>query len=282
MGKFINPFTDWGFKKIFGQEANKDILITFLNALLEGERAITNITFLDKEMLGEHEDDRSLIYDIFCETDTGENIIVEMQNKPQDFFIDRSIYYVSRSIVEQGQKGKWNYQITAVYGVFIMNFEDRAYLKPKLRTDMVLADRDTGETITNKQRYIYLQLPFFDKKEDECETLFERLIFVLKKMEVLDRMPFEKKNFVFEKLAEIAEVRNLTKDERIAYDTSLRKYRDTLSVINRNWNDGLNEGISIGEKKKAIDMARMLKQAGIDITIIANSSGLSKEEIAKL
>lgn len=101
-------------------------------------------------------------------------------------------------------------------------------------------------------------------------------------MEVLDRMPFEKKNFVFEKLAEIAEVRNLTKDERIAYDTSLRKYRDTLSVINRNWNDGLNEGISIGEKKKAIDMARMLKQAGIDTTIIASSSGLSEEEIEKL
>lgn len=100
MSKFINPFTDIGFKRIFGQEVSKPVLIAFLNALLVGERSITDVKFLDKEQLGLSDGDRSLIYDIFCETDDGEHIIVEMQNKYQPYFKRRSIYYLSRSIVE--------------------------------------------------------------------------------------------------------------------------------------------------------------------------------------
>lgn len=81
MGKFINPFTDIGFKRIFGQEISKPLLLDFLNNLLKGEKVITNITFLDKEQPSEYRDDRSLIYDVFCETDDNERIIVEMQNR---------------------------------------------------------------------------------------------------------------------------------------------------------------------------------------------------------
>jgi predicted transposase/invertase (TIGR01784 family) len=91
MSKYINPFTDVGFKKIFGQEINKDLLIDFLNSLLKGERVINKVTFLDKEQLGEFKDDRSLIYDVYCETDSGEKIIVEMQNKSQPYFKSRSV-----------------------------------------------------------------------------------------------------------------------------------------------------------------------------------------------
>ena len=77
MAKFINPFTDIGFKRIFGQEISKPLIIDFLNSLLLGEERITNITFLDKEQPALFEDDRSLIYDIYCQTEKGENIIVE-------------------------------------------------------------------------------------------------------------------------------------------------------------------------------------------------------------
>ena len=105
MAKFINPFTDIGFKRIFGQEISKPLIIDFLNSLLLGEKCITNITFLDKEQPALFEDDRSLIYDIYCETDKKENIIVEMQNKSQPYFKNRSIYYVSEAIARQGEKG---------------------------------------------------------------------------------------------------------------------------------------------------------------------------------
>ena len=84
MGKFINPFSDWGFKLIFGQEITKDLLICFLNDLLKGEHTITDLTFKDKEQLPETKDMRGIIYDIYCTTDQDEHIIVEMQNRYQD------------------------------------------------------------------------------------------------------------------------------------------------------------------------------------------------------
>ena len=115
MGKFINPFTDVGFKRIFGQEMSKPVLIAFLNGLLSGERSIVDVKFLDKEQIGISDGDRSLIYDIYCETENGEHIIVEMQNKYQPYFKNRSVYYVARSIVEQGERGsEWKYDVKSV------------------------------------------------------------------------------------------------------------------------------------------------------------------------
>ena len=101
MGKFINPFTDYGFKKIFGQEVSKELLIEFLNDLLEGERVITDLTFLNNEQLPIYPGERIAIYDIFCTTDTGEKIIVEMQNRSQVYFKERALYYLSHAIVRQ-------------------------------------------------------------------------------------------------------------------------------------------------------------------------------------
>lgn len=128
MGRFINPFTDYGFKKIFGQEISKDLLIDFLNDLLKGERVITDLTFLNNEQLPEWEDARALIYDIHCTTDTGEKIIVEMQNKSQAYFRERALFYLSHAVTRQGQRGDWMFDIKAVYGVFFMNFCSRIML----------------------------------------------------------------------------------------------------------------------------------------------------------
>ena len=169
MAKFINPFTDIGFKKIFGQEITKDLLIDFLNDLLVGEREIKDIKFLDKEQLGTSMLDRSMIYDVYCETSTGEKIIVEMQNKAQANFKERSIYYLSNAIVGQGERGaKWEYGIKAVYGVFFMNFhlEENAQ---RVRRDVILADKETQEQFSDKMRFIYLEFPSFQLPEDIVE-----------------------------------------------------------------------------------------------------------------
>ena len=108
MGKFINPFTDFGFKHIFGREMDKDILIEFLNDLLEGEHTIKDLRIMNNERLPETEQGRKVIFDIHCETDKGERIIIEMQNREQPHFKDRALYYLSHSVVEQGIKGTWD------------------------------------------------------------------------------------------------------------------------------------------------------------------------------
>ena len=246
MAKFINPFTDVGFKRVFGQEISKPLILDFLNNLLQGEEHIANLTFLDKEQPALYDDDRSLIYDIYCETDSGKRIIVEMQNKSQPYFKNRSIYYTSEAIARQGERGSmWNYDIDGVYLVAFLNFSPMDF-EPKFRTDVVLADRESKQPFSDKVRMTFMQLPLFRKEADECETQFERWIFVLKNMETLTRLPWAAKSAVFQRLEQIADVASLSRQERMKYDEGLRKYRDTLSVLDGARMDGLAEGRAKG------------------------------------
>lgn len=314
MGKFINPFTDMGFKRIFGQEFSKPLLLDFLNNLLKGERHIVDLRFLDKEQPAEYVGDRSLIYDIYCETDNGDKIIVEMQNRDQPYFKNRSIYYISEAIARQGERGSvWNYNIKAVYLVAFLNFTQEE-IGSKFRTDVVLADRESKETFSEMLRMVYLQLPYFQKEADACENDFERWIYVLKNMETLNRMPWMAKNSLFERLSQIAEVGALSREERMKYDRSLKALRDTYSVYQGAVNEGLQKGLEEGLQKglqkgleeglqkgmeeglqKGLEEgraegraetnrenARKLKQLGVDLHTIAQATGLSVDEIAAL
>ena len=282
MAKYINPFTDVGFKRIFGQELSKPLLLDFLNSLFEGEKHIVNLTFLDKEQPALFEEDRSLIYDIYCETDEGEKIIVEMQNKSQPFFKNRSIYYVSESIARQGERGSsWNYEIDSVYLVAFLNFSPLDF-KKQFRTDVVLAEKDTKEQFSDKLRMIYLQLPLFNKEAEECENQVERWIYLLKNMETLNRLPWAAQSAVFKKLESIADVGGMTRAERLQYDEALKKYRDTISVFEGVRLEGRMEGNAEGRLEEKIAIARNLKSMGMSISDVSKATGLSEEGIKVL
>lgn len=277
MGRFINPFTDYGFKKIFGQEISKDLLIDFLNDLLEGERVITDLTFLNNEQLPEYDEGRGLIYDIYCSTDTGEKIIVEMQNKSQMRFKERALYYLSNAIVQQGEKGiDWRFNIKAVYGIFFMNFlfDDSV----KLRTDVILANRETGKLFSDRMRQVFIALPVFQKEEEECENDFERWIYTLKNMETLKRMPFKARKAVFEKLEEIADVASLNKEERERYENSVNVYRTNMCVLDAAKQEGMEKGMI----QERLSNARKMKAEGIDDALISKITNLTIEEIERL
>lgn len=282
MAKYINPFTDVGFKRIFGQELSKPLLLDFLNSLFEGEKRIVNLTFLDKEQPALFEEDRSLIYDIYCETDEGEKIIVEMQNKSQPYFKNRSIYYVSESIARQGERGSsWNYEIDSVYLVAFLNFSPLDF-KKQFRTDVVLAEKDTKEQFSDKLRMIYLQLPLFKKEAEECENQVERWIYLLKNMETLNRLPWAAQSAVFKKLESIADVGGMTRAERLQYDEALKKYRDTISVFEGVRLEGRMEGNAEGRLEEKIAIARNLKSMGMSISDVSKATGLSEEGIKAL
>ena len=294
MARFINPFTDMGFKRIFGQEVSKDLLIDFLNDLLEGERKIMDIQFLDKELLPEFEGDRGVIYDIYCTAENGDQFIVEMQNKQQINFKERSLFYLSHAIARQGEKGaEWMFNLKAVYGVFFMNFALKDAPR-KLRTDIVLADRDTHETFSDKLRFIYIELPSFQKTEEECQTDFERWIYVLKNMDTLSRLPFKARKAVFEKLEQIVDIAALSKEERMRYDESIKVYRDHLATIafakTEGKEEGRAEGRAIGLAEGRAEgrtegikiVAKQMKERGMDIPSIADITGLSIETIDEL
>ena len=290
MGRFINPFTDVGFKIIFGQEFSKPRLLDFLNTLLEGERVITNLTFLDKEQEAMFDGDRSPIYDILCETDSKEKIIVEMQNREHPNFKERMLYYASEAIVRQGERGTaWNYDIKAVYMVAFTNFVLTGY-SDRLRIDVGLTDLQRGGLFSDKLRLIYLQMPCFTKEMEECENHFERWIYILKNMEILERMPWAAQNAVFRRLAEVAEVSALSKEERIKYDRALKRYRDTYNAMTGAEQKGLAEGLAKGlakgraegiEEAKRENALRM-KAKGYPVEDIAEITGLDAETINSL
>ena len=278
MSKFINPFTDIGFKRIFGQELSKPLLIDFLNNLLLGERRIIDLSFVDKEQIAIYEGDRSPVYDVYCETESGEKIIVEMQNREQPNFKERTLYYASEAIVRQGERGTaWNYDVKAVYLVAFVNFWMDG-LKLEFRTDAGITDLKSGELFSDKLRLIYLQLPCFTKDAEECENDFERWIYVLKNMETLNRLPWAAQNSVFQQLAEIGEVSAMTKEERIKYDGALKRYRDTLNAMQGAEQKGRAEGIETANRENA----KKMKADQMPLELIAKYTGLTTQEIEAL
>ena len=300
MSKFINPFTDVGFKRIFGQEVNKSLLMEFLNSLLEGEQHIDDISLLDKEQLPQLSNDRGLIYDVFCKTSDGKRIIVEMQNRSQENFKERALLYLSKAIVEQSVRGKEGkkYEISAVYGVFFMNFHEAAFDK-KFRTDVVLSDRDTNKIFSNKLRMTFLQLPEFSKEPEDCESYFDKWIYVLKHMDILDRLPWKAQYEAFKKLASICDFAKLSDNERKQYEESERILNDNIAIANRALAEGMakgraegmaegmakgmakgrTEGRTEGRTAEKKDIALKMKQNGLEHNLIASITGLSKEEI---
>ncbi|MDR3366040.1 MAG: Rpn family recombination-promoting nuclease/putative transposase [Prevotellaceae bacterium] len=235
MATYINPFTDFGFKKIFGSEANKDLLINFLQILLQNhEGKITTLRYLKNDQLPYYsKSDRAAVYDIFCETDHGEKIIVELQKAKQDFFKDRSVFYSTFPIRKQAKRGTWNFHLNAVYTIGILDFvfeEDKNDLE-KFLYHVQLSDTETHKVFYDKLTFIYLELPKFKKQESELETLFDKWMYVLKNLAKLQRRPPALQERIFKKLFKIAEIEALAPSERDAYDESLKRYWDLQNVI---------------------------------------------------
>ena len=142
--KYINPFTDFGFKKLFGTELNKDLLIDFLNAVVLPEgRRIADLQYKKSEQLGSGELDRKAIFDLYCVGEDGERFIVEMQKAKQNYFKDRSVFYATFPIQEQAQRGDWDFKLAEVYTVGILDFvfaEDGD--KKEVRHQVTLKDQN--------------------------------------------------------------------------------------------------------------------------------------------
>ena len=120
--KYISLLTDFGFKRVFGTEPNKAFLIDFLNTLLPDQHRIRDLSFKNNENLGSTQIDRKAIFDIYCQAESGERFIVEIQKAKQNFFKDRSVYYATFPIQEQAQKGEWNFELGFVYTVGVLDF----------------------------------------------------------------------------------------------------------------------------------------------------------------
>jgi len=251
--KYMNPFTDFGFKKLFGEPANSDLLIDFLNQIIDKEDApIVSLNFLTPQQLGRSKNDKSPVYDLYCETKTGDRFIIEMQNAPQTYFIDRTIYYASFPIQNQGKKGDWDYKLSKVYTIGILNFTFKD--DDVIKTNVGLYDYVRQEKFYKGIHFIYLEMPKFTKALDALETRFDKWMYVLTQLSRLERMPEKLKEEIFTKVFEIAELAAMPKNEYAKYRRSLRCYWDTVNVMRtaeknamaKGYEDGRTDGYSDG------------------------------------
>lgn len=224
--RYVNPYTDFGFKKLFGSEINKDLLISFINSLLKGREEIKDLTYLNTEHLGTGEMKRKAVFDVYCENEKGEKILVEMQRGEQQFFKDRSLYYATFPIREQGQKGEWNYRLKSVYVIGILNFTFDQRDDQYFHHEVQLMDKRTKEVFYDKLTFIYLEMPKFNKQEEELNGMFEKWLFVLRNLSRLMERPRALQERIFTKLFEAAEIAQFTQQEFQAYEESLKIYRD--------------------------------------------------------
>ncbi|NVO09735.1 MAG: PD-(D/E)XK nuclease family transposase [Bacteroidales bacterium] len=275
--KYINPFTDYGFKKLFGEELNKDLLLDFLNELLKEEQGqIKDLTYLKTEQLGTSELDRKAIFDLYCENEKGEKFIVELQKTKQNFFKDRTVYYSTFPIREQAKRADWDYELKAIYTIAILDFVfDADKAEPnKFRYDVKLSDIDTKKVFYDKLTFIYLEMPKFNKSVDELETRFDKWLYVIKNLNKLERIPDKLREQIFDKLFKTAEIAGFTQEQMRSYEDSLKYYRDLKN--------SLDTARDEGEFQKAIDVAKKGLVKGMAIADISDLTGLSQDEIRKL
>jgi predicted transposase/invertase (TIGR01784 family) len=275
--KYLNPFTDYGFKKIFGEEASKPLLIDFLNALLPQTDKIIDLTFKNTEQLGQTDLDRKAIYDIYCENEKGEKFIVELQKAKQNYFKERTIYYSTFPIREQAEKGEWNYNLKAVYCIGILDFTFDDYETEPEKSEVVHTIKlknQNGKTFYDKLTFIYLEMPNFKQLETQLKTRLDKWLFFIKYLEDFQTIPTIFADDVFSQAFEKAELAKFGQVELANYENSLKIYRDLKGVIDTAFDDGKLEG--------KIEIAKSAIQMGLKIEDIIKLTGLTKEEIERL
>ena len=290
---YFDPTTDFGFKKLFGEEANKDLLMDFLNSMLPKHHQIVDLEFQKSEQLPDHEYDRKAIFDILCKSATGERFIIEMQKSPMQHFMNRALYYTTFPIQAQAIKGKWDFSLSSVYFIAVLDFEYDTNLehwkKRQLLRTFTLRDNN-NVAMTDRLEFKFLQLQYFNKKEHELRTKFDKWCFFLKNLENLDHIPHLLNEPIFMKAFEVAEVKNMDADDYILYQISKSKKYDHELVLEeaerlgteRGYNKGMEKGMEKGYSKKEEEFVLSLHFEGFEPVVIARLAKVHLEKVYEI
>ena len=277
--KYADLLDDDVFKLVFGRESTKDVMIEFLNQVIP-DRKIVDLEFIDKEMHPVERDAKGVVYDMFCKTDSGARIIVEVQRRKQPFYPERAIYYSTFQIQRQVEAGADTYDFLPVYVINILNFKmdgnkDQADVKSVYR----LYEETTQRLLTDRVTFIFIELPKFKKTIDELDGIvLEGMYFCFKNMAVLEECPKVLTHQIFRKIFEVSELYNMdqdTRDKVIHKMTTERDLRNQMAYARQ-------EAIEEGRAEGRAEVAREMLADGMPVDKIAKYTELSIEEIAAL
>jgi predicted transposase/invertase (TIGR01784 family) len=300
--KYINPYTDFGFKKLFGEEGSKELLKDFLNELLPPEHKIQSLSLKPTERLPNSFTERKAIFDIHCVSESGSRFIVEMQKAKHNFFKDRAVFYSTFPIQEQAEKGEWNFQLKPVYCVALLDF---TFDKEKSETEYlsnIQLKNQYCEVFYDKLTFLFIEMPRFTKTEKELTTHFDKWLYFLKHLEDFTEIPEILNEQIFIEGFHKAELASYNESEKYLYEENLKVYRDMFSIMETATHDsymegtlkgimeGTIKGIMVGKIEGKIEGKMEAKlevvkngiKQGLSNEIISQLTGISIEEIEKM
>jgi len=288
--RYIDPMIDFSFRRLFGTDPNKEILIDFLNEVFKGRKRIIDLVYNKNEHDGDNTEEARAIFDLLCTGDKGEKILIEVQHSKPANFKKRSIYYTSRLISEQAVKGEsksWKYDISEVYFLAIMEKPSELSIdSERYIHDACLCYRDTGEIFYDGLGYIYLDLSNFVKQKQECIEGLDMWLYCLKHAHEMTEIPAEFRGTILERVFGVLEYINLSKEEQTMYDQDLKRKWDNEATLANSRDEGKAEGKEegkiAGKAEATIEIAKKLKAKGISMPEIVELTGLSIEEIEQL
>lgn len=284
--RYVNFYTDFAFKKLFGTEANKDLLISFLNSLFDGTEVIKTLNYLNVEHLGHNAAERKAVFDVYCENEKGEKFLIEMQKAEQEYFKDRSIFYSTFPVQEQAPQGRWNFKLNKVYTIGILNFCIDEGNADYMRREVKLMATHTKEVFYDKLTYIYLEMPKFRKTEQELVTDFDKWLYAIKNLATLMERPAALQDAIFQRFFEQAEIAKFNSNDLRSYRESQKDFWDMCAVTETAEKKGRAEGLAEGmEKGRAEGKAELIKTIhanGMTADAIAAAIGFDLAEVEKI
>ena len=214
--KYADLLDDDVFKLVFGQESSKEVMIEFLNQVIS-DRKIVDLEFMDKEMHPLNRERKSSVYDMFCRTEDGSRIIVEVQRRKQACYVERAIYYSTFQIQRQIDAGNGDYNFYPIYVISILNFDlDINRGNPDVLTSYRLYEETSYNLLTDKVTFIFLELNKFKKTKYELSgDILEGMYFCFKNMAILTDRPEVLEHDVFRKIFEVSELLNMDEVTRL-------------------------------------------------------------------
>lgn len=277
--KYADLLDDDVFKLVFGRESTKDVMIEFLNQVIP-DRKIVDLEFIDKEMHPAERDAKGVVYDMFCKTDSGARIIVEVQRRKQPFYPERAVYYSTFQIQRQMEAGADAYDFLPVYVVNILDFKmDKHDVGTDIKTVYRLYEERSRRLLTDRVTFIFIELPRFMKTIDELDgNVLEGMYFCFKNMSVLDERPKVLTHQIFSKIFEVSELYNMDQDTRDKVIHKMTTERDLRNQMAYARQEAIEEGLT----EARAEVARGMLADGMPVDKIAKYTNLSIEEIEAL
>lgn len=286
---------DFGFKKIFKESGKKQLLIRPLNAIFGLD--IVDINIRESEQMGLVREAHRISYDLFCTGADGNRFIIEVQLGEQKYFLERALFYtavpIAKSMPKRPAKSKkkkdqakkkrirWNYNYPPVFLMGLLNFDLR-HFNPNLKEPeqfihlFSLRDEHTGELMTDRLRFAFLEVARFNKTKEQCQTFEDRFLFIMKNLPTFVETPelWADDEPYFQEFLQEAEFAKMTDRQQEQY----------LARMMHEWDyqNSIDFAMEKGEAKKAIETARRLKQLGVGLDIITQATGLTEEQVRGL